>query len=58
MAKLVNLKTIRKQRARDDARKTASVSAAQHGEAKPDKSLRRAETARMIRLHDGAKRDP
>ncbi|MBB5515680.1 hypothetical protein FHS89_001692 [Rubricella aquisinus] len=57
MAKLINLRTARKQRARAAARDAADVSSAKHGEAKSAKTLRRDEAARVAKLHDQHKRE-
>jgi hypothetical protein len=57
MAKLINLRTVKKQRARHAARKAGDVAAAKHGEPKSGQSQRTAEEARVTRLHDLHKRE-
>lgn len=58
MAKVINLRTIRKQRARDEARAEGSANAARHGQGKVEKSLLQAEAALTARKLDGHKREP
>ena len=55
--KVVNLRTARKQRTRAAARADAGVRAAAHGERADVAALRRAESDRADRSHEGHRRD-
>ena len=57
MAKVINLRTVRKQAARDGARKDATARAAQHGISKRDSALATARAEKAARDLDGHKRD-
>ncbi|WP_111430342.1 DUF4169 family protein [Rhodobacteraceae bacterium DSL-40] len=56
MSKIMNLRTIRKQRARDAARRDGSGTAAKAGESRADKTARRLEAERAARQLDGHRR--
>jgi len=56
-AKVINLRRVRKQRARAGARAEADANAARHGEAKPVRSLREAQTELDSRRLEGHRRD-
>ena len=58
MAEIINLRTRRKQAARDAARTRADASAAQHGLSKAQKELAKAQSQKSARELDGHKRDP
>lgn len=57
MAKVINLRTRRKQLRRDDARKQAAGRAALSGIAKPDRTLARSRAQKAERDLDGHKRE-
>lgn len=57
MARVINLRTARKQRDRDQKRSEADASAAKHGEAKPVTDLRKALAEQDARRLDGHQRD-
>ncbi|WP_424931492.1 DUF4169 family protein [Amaricoccus macauensis] len=57
MTKVVNLRTARKQRARQQARKKGDEAAARSGESRTEKITRLAETDRAKRHLDGHARD-
>jgi len=57
MAKIINLKTIRKQKARDASRKTGDENAARSGISKVEKTKVDAENRAQITHLDGHKRD-
>ena len=57
MSKIVNLKTLRKQRARDDKRRRGDAQAAQHGLSKAEKDLSQARAEKARRDLDGHKKD-
>jgi hypothetical protein len=57
MTEIVNLRQVRKQRARDDKRSKGDANAAKFGEAKPLREARKAEAARVSKLHEAHKRD-
>jgi hypothetical protein len=57
MAKPINLRTIRKQKARDAARREAAASAAGHGERDDLVRQRREEEKRARRIWEGHRRD-
>lgn len=59
MSKIVNLRTIRKQRSRDAARRKGTESATASGETRAEREARRAEAARSVRHLDNHRRgDP
>ncbi len=58
MADIVNLRTRRKQTARDNGRALGAVAAAQHGESKADAALRVARTDKAERDLSAHRRDP
>jgi hypothetical protein len=53
MAEIVNLRTARKQKAREDARALAAANAARHGQGKAARALQQAEADKAARLLDG-----
>ncbi|WP_111557543.1 DUF4169 family protein [Paracoccus sediminilitoris] len=57
MVHVINLRTARKQRDRDQKRSEADASAARHGEAKPVRDLRKANAENDAARLDGHKRD-
>lgn len=57
MARVINLRTARKQRDRDQKRSEADASAARHGEAKPVTDLRKALAEQDARRLDGHRTD-
>ena len=57
MAKVVNLRTARKQAFRDAARREAAASSARSGEGKASRTGRMAETAREATRLDGHRRE-
>lgn len=57
MTGIVNLRQVRKQRARDQRRASGDANAAKFGEAKSLKAARKAEAVRTERAHDAHKRD-
>jgi hypothetical protein len=57
MSKTVNLRRIRKQKARDDARRESAATAAEHGERDDAVRQRRAEEKRARALWEGHRRD-
>lgn len=57
MNKIVNLRQIRKQRARDENRAKADANAVKFGEAKAPRDVRKANQTRETRAHDAHKRD-
>ena len=57
MSKTVNLRTVRKQKAREAERKAGTERSAAAGEARRVTKLRQAEAARADRVLDGHKRD-
>jgi hypothetical protein len=57
MAKIVNLRTLRKQKARDDKRRSGDAKAAQHGLTRAQKSLARARAEKAGRDLDGHERE-
>lgn len=56
--KVVNLRTRRKQAARDAGRQAATESAARHGEGKSARALHTARTDKAARDLDGHRRQP
>ena len=58
MPKLVNLLTVRKQRARDAARRDGMAAAVRTGEAAAEAERRAAEAALARRRLDGHRREP
>ena len=56
-ARIVNLRTMRKRKARAAAKKTADQNAVEHGRSKAERDATRAETERVTRLHDGHRRE-
>lgn len=52
MSKVTNLRTVRKQKAREERRATASEKAALHGEGKAERLLRLTRSEREIRHLD------
>ena len=57
MAGVVNLRTVRKQRKRDEARKDATEVSARAGEGKPARRKRKAEAELAARRHEGHRRE-
>jgi hypothetical protein len=57
VSEVVNLRTVRKQRRRAEARGEAAVRAAAAGEGKPVRALRAAEAARAERALEGHRRE-
>lgn len=57
MSKIVNLRTIRKQKDRDRKRSEGDASAARHGEAPALREAREAEAARAARALEGHRTD-
>lgn len=57
MADIVNLKNVRKNKARKDAAKNADANRAAHGRTKADKSLTKALKDKAARDLDGHKRE-
>ncbi|WP_127103908.1 DUF4169 family protein [Pararhodobacter zhoushanensis] len=57
MAKVINLRTRRKQAARDEGRAQGAVSAAKHGVSKAQASLEAARTEKARRELDGHQRE-
>ncbi|MBJ6121384.1 DUF4169 family protein [Sphingomonas mollis] len=57
MAEIVNLRTVRKAKARDAAAATADANRIAHGRTKAEKQAARIEADRARRLLDGAKLD-
>jgi phage protein D len=58
MAKVVNLRTVRKQAARAAARAEAEANAAKHGRTKAERALQKAEAEKAARDLDAHRRDP
>lgn len=58
MSNIVNLRTMRKRKAREDARKAADANAAQHGESKAARRGRETTQQNAERALDGHRRDP
>jgi hypothetical protein len=57
VGKTINLRTVRKQKARDAARNKGTESAALAGETRSESAIRRAEAERASRRLDGHRRD-
>ena len=57
MAEVVNLRTARKQRKRDGARKDAAEASAKSGEGKAARRKREAEAELAARRHEGHRRE-
>ncbi|MFK4873154.1 DUF4169 family protein [Novosphingobium sp. ZW T3_23] len=57
MAQIINLRMARKARTRDAAQQQAQASRARHGRTKSERDAAEAETARLDRVVDGAKRE-
>lgn len=57
MSSIVNLRQVRKQRARQEKRAEGDANAARYGEAKPLREARKAEAERAERAHDAHRRD-
>lgn len=57
MAEIINLKTVKKQRARAEKAKAADVNRAKHGQTKVEKDRAEAEQERLDHTLDGAKLD-
>lgn len=57
MAEIINLRTVRKARARLNAAVTADANRAKFGRSKAQKQSDAAEAARRAKLLDGARRD-
>lgn len=55
MGEIVNLKRVRKDRAKTEARAAASANRAAHGRSKAERDRVEAERARAARLLDGSK---
>lgn len=58
VSEIVNLRSARKRKARDDKRKAADANAAKHGRTKGEKRAEAAEKARAEKALDGAKQEP
>lgn len=57
MAEIVNLRMVRKAKARSDAGQAAAESRARHGRTRAEKARDSSEAERLARTVDGAKRD-
>ena len=57
MSEIINLRTRRKQTARDSARDQASANAARHGESKAARNLQAARAEKTARDHEAHRRD-
>jgi len=57
MAKLINLRTIRKQRAREAARQVGNAQSAKHGRSKAERKLAEARRTNAEAALDGHKRE-
>ncbi len=57
MAEVVNLRLIRKAKARVEAEQQASENRARFGQSRTDRDKHRADTERDRKRHDGAKRE-
>lgn len=57
MSRVVNLRTVRKQAAREGARAEAAAKAARHGESKPERAKRGAEATKAAAHLDGHRRE-
>ena len=55
-ARIVNLRTVRKQKARQAAKKAADQRAVDHGRTKSERAATQTEADRVTRLHDGHRR--
>lgn len=53
MSKIINLRTVRKQKDRAEKRAGGAASAARHGEAKAEREARKTEAARAARALEG-----
>lgn len=58
MSKVVNLRTVRKQKARTEARDSAAVKAAKHGRSKAARAAEASDIARTERHLDQHRKDP
>lgn len=58
MGDIINLRTVRKNRARAADQQKADANRALHGRSKSEKQAMRDEALRAARLLDGAKREP
>ncbi len=58
MAEIVNLRRVKKQRARDAAAQAAAENRARHGRTAAAKQAERLEQARARRALDGTRKDP
>lgn len=58
MTRIINLRTRRKQAARDAGRQAGAENAARHGEGKADKGLRQTLADKAARDLDGHRREP
>lgn len=58
MAEIVNLRMVRKARARSEAGQAAAESRARHGRTRAEKARDHVEGERLARTVDGAKREP
>lgn len=58
MAEIINLRRVRKARARATAETTAAANRAAFGRTKSEKDAAEAEVARIDRTLDGARREP
>lgn len=58
MTRVINLRTVRKQAARDEARSEAAGRAARHGEGKAARTRREAEAEKAATHLDGHRREP
>ena len=56
-ARIVNLRTARKRKAREAARKAADQNAVIHGRTKAERRQTEAESERIARLHEGHRRE-
>ncbi|MDD2868292.1 DUF4169 family protein [Neomegalonema sp.] len=57
MAEIVNLRRVRKDRARKEAKQAADANAALHGRGKAEAALEEARAAKALRDHEAHKRE-
>lgn len=58
MAEIVNLRSVRKQKARSENERAAEANRALHGRTKAEKQAEASSRAREAAAHDGHKREP
>lgn len=56
-ARIINLRTARKRKAREDAKAEADQNAVRHGRTRAEREATEAESTRIQRLHDGHRRE-